>query len=174
MVPLREGMAEHRVYLASAGFFIAVAAALQNWHGSVSRSRLRFVTAAAVVVLCGLTIVRNRVWADPVALWSEATLHAEGMWEPHYALADSLREEGQCAAAVSEYEQVIAVRPEHRDAHTNLGICLAQTGRTQDAERAFRRALETMSGHISPVPASKSWASWKPCLGPFDRSASSA
>jgi Flp pilus assembly protein TadD len=64
------------------------------------------------------------------------------MWEPHYALADSLREKGQCAAAVSEYEKVIAVRPEHRDAHTNLGICLAQTGRTEDAERAFRRALE--------------------------------
>jgi cytochrome c-type biogenesis protein CcmH/NrfG len=142
VVPLREQMAEHRVYLASAGFFIVVAAGLQNWHGSVLRSRLRFVAAAAVVVLCGLTIVRNRVWADPVALWSEATLHAEGMWEPHYALADSLREKGQCAAAVSEYEKVIAARPEHRDAHTNLGICLAQTGRTEDAERAFRRALE--------------------------------
>jgi Flp pilus assembly protein TadD len=76
-----------------------------------------------------------------VSLWSEATLHAEGMWEPHYALADSLREDGQCAAAVSEYEQVVAMRPEHRDAHTNLGICLAQTGRTEEAERAFRRAL---------------------------------
>ena len=143
VVPLREGMAEHRVYLASAGLFIAVAACLQTWRrGAAFAARLRFATAAIVVVLCGLTIARNRVWSDPVVLWSEATLHAEGMWEPHYALADSLREDGQCAAAVSEYEKVVVMRPEHRDAHTNLGICLAQTGRTQDAERAFNRALE--------------------------------
>ena len=33
------------------------------------------------------------------------------MWEPHYALADSLREAGQCAAAVAEYEQVVACDP---------------------------------------------------------------
>jgi protein O-mannosyl-transferase len=143
VVPLREGMAEHRVYLASAGFFIAVAAGLQAWRGRVRQSwRPGLATATVVVVLCGLTMGRNRVWSDPVALWSEATLHAEGMWEPHYALADSMREAGQCAAAVSEYERVVSMRPEHRDARTNLGICLAQTGRTQEAERAFRRALE--------------------------------
>jgi len=142
VVPLREGMAEHRVYLASAGFFMAVAACLQAWPQPAFRSRLRFATAAVLVVLCGLTIARNRVWSDPVALWSEATLHAEGMWEPHYALADTLREGGQCTAAISEYEKVVAMRPEHRDAFTNLGICLAQSGRTEDADRAFRRALE--------------------------------
>lgn len=143
VVPLREGMAEHRVYLASAGFFIAVAAGLQAWRRRAPLSLMPgLVTAMLVVVFCGLTMVRNRVWSDPVQLWSEATLRAEGMWEPHYALADSLREAGQCAAAISEYETVVAMRPEHRDAQTNLGICLAQTGRTEEAERAFRRALE--------------------------------
>ena len=143
VVPLREGMAEHRVYLASAGFFMAVAAGLQLWRRIIPRSWMPGLATATIgVVLCGLTMARNRVWSDPVALWSEATLRAEGMWEPHYALADSLREAGQCAAAVSEYEQVVAMRPEHRDAHTNLGICLAQTGRRQDAEPEFRRALE--------------------------------
>ena len=143
VVPLREGMAEHRVYLASAGFFMGVAACVQAWRReAVSTVRLVLATAAIVVVLFGLTVARNRVWSDPVALWSEATVHADGMWEPHYALADSLREDGQCAVAVSEYEKVVAMRPEHRDAYTNLGICLAQTGRTEDGERAFRRALE--------------------------------
>ena len=71
-----------------------------------------------------------------------ATLYAEGMWEPRYALADSLREAGQCAAAVPEYRKVVALRPAHRDGHTNLGICLAETGHLDEAEREFRRALE--------------------------------
>ena len=142
-LPLREGMAEHRVYLASAGLFMAGASFVQRWvvRGRDRSIEPRFAIAAVVAVLCLLTVMRNRIWADPVSLWSEATLHAEDMWEPHYALADSLREAGQCAAAVPEYQKVVALRPSHRDGHTNLGICLAQTGQLDEAEREFRQAL---------------------------------
>jgi cytochrome c-type biogenesis protein CcmH/NrfG len=148
VIPLREGMAEHRVYLASAGIFIAVAACVRHWiERDPGPSRLfRRALAAGVcvvlTVLCALTVMRNRVWSDPVALWTEASLHAASMWEPHYALADSLREAGNCGAAVPEYQKVVTSQPAHRDAHTNLGICLAQTGQLEEAERAFRRVLE--------------------------------
>ena len=148
VVPLREGMAEHRVYLASAGIFIAVAAFVSRWLGRdpgpsrMVRRALAGGLYAVLTVLCALTVMRNRVWSDPVALWTEASLHAESMWEPHYALADSLRETGDCTAALPEYRKVVALYPAHRDAHTNLGICLAQTGQLEEAERAFRRVLE--------------------------------
>jgi Flp pilus assembly protein TadD len=36
----------------------------------------------------------------------------------------------------------VALHPAHRDAYTNLGICLAQTAQLEEAERAFRRVLE--------------------------------
>jgi protein O-mannosyl-transferase len=148
IIVLREGMAEHRVYLASAGVFIAVAGIISRsriWEEAVSRSLRRgaaVACAAVVLLLMLLTVNRNRIWADPVALWTEATVRAAGMWEPHYALADSLREQGNCAAAIPEYEAVVALRPNHRDAFTNLGICVAQTGQLDAAERAFRRVLE--------------------------------
>ena len=35
----------------------------------------------------------------------------------------------------------MALRPAHRDGHTNLGICLAQTGQLEEAEREFHVAL---------------------------------
>ena len=142
-IPLREGMAEHRVYLASAGFFTCIAGMLQLWQGrSMVRSRTpRIAMAVVLVALCLLTIRRNQVWSDPVRLWTEATLHAEGMWEPHYALADSLRERGRCDVAIAEYQKVVAMRAAHRDAHTNLGICLAQSGQLEQAESEFREAL---------------------------------
>lgn len=143
VIPLREGMAEHRVYLASAGFFITIAGILLAWQpwASMSQQSRRVAVALVLVVLSVLTIRRNQVWSDPVRLWTEATLHAEGMWEPRYALADSLREQGACDAAIAEYERVVAMRPAHRDAHTNLGICLAQTGQLAAAEREFRQTL---------------------------------
>jgi cytochrome c-type biogenesis protein CcmH/NrfG len=164
VIALREGMAEHRVYLASAGIFIALASAFARGAKSgaatadkeivsrwlprdpattwVVRAGRAGVFCAVLTVLFALTVMRNRVWSDPVALWTEATVHAEGMWEPHYALADSLREAGNCTAALPEYRAVVALRPAHRDAFTNMGICLAQTGQLEEAERSFRRVLE--------------------------------
>jgi hypothetical protein len=142
-VPLREGMAEHRVYLASAGLFTAVAGVFQIWsrRSETQSWSSRLAVALLLVVLCVLTIRRNEVWSNSVTLWTEATLHAEGMWEPHYALGDALREQGRCDAAISEYRTAVELRPVHRDAHTNLGICLAQSGQPEEAERAFRQAL---------------------------------
>ena len=93
VIPLREGMAEHRVYLASAGFFISLAAMLRMWWRRMSAAVVghpRQPSLLVVAILALLTVRRNQVWSSPIMLWTEATLRAEEMWEPHYALADSL------------------------------------------------------------------------------------
>ena len=143
IVALAEGMAEHRVYLASAGIFIAIAGMVPVPRPKAGSLPRNYMAAAAVLitVLSVLTVMRNRIWRSPIALWGEAVVHAEGMWEPHYALADALRESGNYAAAVPEYRKVVDLSPAHRDAYVNLGICLAQTGHLEDAGRAFRQAL---------------------------------
>jgi len=147
IVALAEGMAEHRVYLASAGIFIAIAGMAVRAIPSPRRKAAalpgQYIAAAAVLitVLSVLTVMRNRVWGSAIALWGEAVVHAQGMWEPHYALADALREGGNCGAAVPEYRKVVDLSPAHRDAYVNLGICLAQTGQLEEAERSFRQVL---------------------------------
>jgi len=147
VVALAESMAEHRVYLASAGIFIAIAGmAMQvvpapRRRSAVLPAKYMAAAAAVITVLSVLTVMRNRVWGSPTALWGEAVVHAEGMWQPHYALADALRESGDCAAAVPEYRRVVELSPAHRDAYVNLGICLAQTGQLEEAERSFRQVL---------------------------------
>jgi tetratricopeptide (TPR) repeat protein len=147
VIALREGMAEHRAYIASAGAFVilsAGAAALAGWMAQQRKGMHGYavVLAGLVALLAALTYSRNEVWRSPVTLWREATVQAAGMWEPHYALADALREAGDCASAIPEYEAVVRIRPGHRDAHTNLGICLAEANRLDAAQAAFERALE--------------------------------
>jgi len=145
VIALREGMAEHRVYLAGAGLSIAAIAVIS---AVFLRARARPGNGYAVIlamvlgILGVLTVRRNDVWGKPSELWGEATIQAAGMWEPHYALADVLRESGDCRSAIREYEIVVKMRPQHRDANTNLGICLAQAQRFEEAEAALRRALE--------------------------------
>lgn len=148
IIPLREVMAEHRVYLAVPGLLLAIAAVVPYLLAALTR-RVRpapavFAIALGVVLAClaVLTVNRNRVWRSPVVLWADAASRATEMWEPHYALADAMRESRDCASAMTSYRRVLALRPAHRDAHINLGICLAETGELAEAERAFHRALE--------------------------------
>jgi tetratricopeptide (TPR) repeat protein len=152
VVALREGMAEHRVYFASAGLFLAVSAlsarALARWVGPRARVVPGYICVVMVLIaiLSALTLARNYVSRSPVRVWSEAVRRAPGMWEPHYALGDVLREADDCHAAIVEYQKVLELRPRHRDAHTNLGICFGRTGRLGEAEVSFRRALEIDPG----------------------------
>ena len=146
VVALREGMAEHRVYLASAGLVMAIAGIAAANRRLSSQVRPGFPAMALLVIVCtilgGLTMARNALWRYSPNLWRDAIRHAPDMWEPHYALGDTLRAAGDCSSAVAEYETVVRMRPRHRDAHTNLGICLAQTNRVAEADAAFHRALE--------------------------------
>jgi protein O-mannosyl-transferase len=140
VISLREGMAEHRVYLASGGFFVALAAVAA--HALTTRASARVAASIVVVVCVLLTARRNFVWSDATSLWAEAAERAPATWEPHQAYADALREAGQCERAIPEYQVVLNLRPAHREAVTNMGVCLAQTGDAAGAERAFRTALE--------------------------------
>jgi protein O-mannosyl-transferase len=148
LVTFWEGMAEHRVYVAAAGIFVAVTPFTLSVGHRLSRSRtglgnvFAVAFALAVTALSCLTLARNEVWASAVKLWSEATLAVPGRWEPHYALGDAFREADNCPAAIIEYEATLRLSPRHRDARTNLGICLAQTGRFSEAEAAFNEALK--------------------------------
>jgi hypothetical protein len=152
-LPLPEPAAEHRTYLASCGLFLALASLLaQGLHALRMPARRARAVAwigalSLVVALSGLTLARNRVWSDPTRLWSDAATRAPRVFAPHYQLARALHESGDCAAAVAHYERAVELVPHYLDARNNLGICLARTGRLEEARRAFQETLARDPGY---------------------------
>jgi tetratricopeptide (TPR) repeat protein len=140
-------MAERRLYLASCGFFIAVAAVVSHIsHVQAGRLSARLVTTSAVVValaasLLASTVARNRVWADPVLLWTDATEKAPATWLAHFGLAQAYQEVGDCEAAVPAYERAIALVPGNVEAYLGLTACLAELQRPAEARRVLRQAI---------------------------------
>jgi hypothetical protein len=73
VIPIRDVIFEHRLYLPSVGFFMALAAGF----AALAAYRPRYGRAAWVVValLCGAltvsTIARNRIWSDEMAMWQD-------------------------------------------------------------------------------------------------------
>jgi len=141
-------MAEHRVYLASCGFFMAVGALVARLAGSEETTANRRRRPALVVALCavlavlsGLTVSRNRVWADPVRLWADAVEKAPRTWEAVYGLADAYRTTGDQTAAEATYQRAIALRPGLVKGYLGLAGSLLDTGRVEQASEVLRLAI---------------------------------
>jgi tetratricopeptide (TPR) repeat protein len=136
-IPLKETMAEHRVYLSVLGLAWVVAAALQR----LSPPRSSLVAAALVSVCIFATQGRNRVWATEIAVWSEAVDHNQESAEAWYGLGDAHRIAGNLQDSAKAYKRAIALDDSMLDAWTNLGIVLFQTGQFQAAEKSWKQAL---------------------------------
>jgi protein O-mannosyl-transferase len=147
LLNLGEPMAEHRVYLAAAGFFLASGTivghvwAFFDTRTPRSRLLLRFSMAAWLTVLGGLTVLRNEVWSDPVRLWLDAAEKAPDIWVPHVMLGSVLQERGAREEAIVAYRRAIRLRPGERAAYMRLGLAQAELGRLAEARATFQSLL---------------------------------
>ena len=152
ILDLGEPMAEHRVYLSSAGMFLAIGTAFgRAWplYGSrVFRYGVlcKFLLAIWLTVLGGMTVLRNQIWANPVRLWLSAVQQAPAVWVPHVALGEALQNVGSHDGAVAEYQMAIALRPQEPVPYMKLGLCLAEMQRLDEAAQAFRKLEQLMPG----------------------------
>jgi tetratricopeptide (TPR) repeat protein len=105
---------------------------------------------AVSVALGALTFARNADYHDPDALWRQVIArYPHG--RAHYNLAVSLREKGQRADAIREYELAQDDMP---DAQYALGFEAMQDGRFDEAITRLRRYLELKPLDINAIRAS--------------------
>src|SRR5262249_52442214 len=142
--PLEHVVAEHRVYLASMGFFLIVATLLA-WLDQRLRRRsvglLVGLAAAGMLALMGLaslTMSRIVVWSHPVTLWREAAITAP-RWDTFTALGNALRDANDCERAVVAYRIASQLAPESLIPLGASVICLTVLGRTVEAREVVQR-----------------------------------
>lgn len=74
VIPIRDVIYEHRIYLPSAGFFMAATAGAAGF--AVHRRRYRGIflvfTGLVCIALTAGTIARNRKWSSEMELWQDA------------------------------------------------------------------------------------------------------
>jgi tetratricopeptide (TPR) repeat protein len=146
-------MAEHRVYLASCGFFMlwAVPVARLTARRESSRRAFRATVAVLVVVigmLAALTVTRMRVWSDPVRLWEDAARKAPETYMAHYLLGLAHRDAGDCESAVDPFRRAIGLRPAHPDGYASLAQCLAEAGQPESARQVLLEGI----ARVAPEP----------------------
>jgi tetratricopeptide (TPR) repeat protein len=149
-IPIADVIFEHRMYLPSAGAFIAISGGASVIAASFkNRSARRNIDAACAVIILFLTIItcaRNSLWQDEVRLWRDVVQKSPQKVRPHYDLGLAYDNRGQIAAAFHEYRIALQLDPRDVETHNNLGGIYFQQGRMDEALKEYQTALRYAPG----------------------------
>jgi len=149
LIPHHEMMAEHYLYLPSAGFFLAAALLVERQLANPSRFAAASIAFGLVVLLLGArTIIRNRDWKDDLTLWAKTVKTAPESARAHTNLGEAYMRRGLFVGAEQEFGEALRIAPNDAVNLDNHGLALLRLGRLDEAERMFREALR-----VFPLPS---------------------
>jgi len=151
VIPIRDVMFEHRMYLPLAGLLIALSAALWGCvslamrEGSQRQVAGSFTLVLAVVtlLLSAATIMRNRVWHDEITLWQDVVAKSPAKARAHGSLGHAYQRSGNQEAALHSYLEAVRLAPDDHIARNNLGTIYLTTNRPNEALGQYEAALRS-------------------------------
>jgi tetratricopeptide (TPR) repeat protein len=141
IVPIRDALAERRMYAPIIGLIISVIALLFRL-----RLQTRVVTTAMAVAIALLSLRsfdRSRVWSSDLALWGDAVSQNSDNARARVGLGSALVKAGRCGDAVAVFKAIEA-NPEWASvAKWNLAAAYQCNGQLPQAVATYRVVAET-------------------------------
>lgn len=145
LVPIKDVIAEHRLYLPSIGFLLTCVGSvlwLLQYCGTAVAARIVAVIAVVLVGVLGYaTFQRNAVWQDEIGLWQDVIIKSPGKARPYNNLAVAMHKKGQFAESIDVLSRSVELDPEHPHAYNNLALALIMTGRSDAAIPLLKKAI---------------------------------
>jgi tetratricopeptide (TPR) repeat protein len=133
-----EPVAEHRMYLALVPVVVLVVLGIHRW---LSRAALPLCLLLAAGLFWA-TYRRNETYLSDEGIWRDTVAKLPGNDRAHSNLGNALDNEGRTADALAQYEEVLRLKPDLAEAHSNLGNILAKIpGRTDEAIAQYGEAI---------------------------------
>jgi len=135
---------DHWFLLPGLGLAIALASAVSaGWRrGPIARALVVAPTVALLAAWCVLTPRQNRVWRDPVSLYTHILKYEPRSAKIHNNLAMALSDQGRFDEAIALYQRAISLSDEYPQTHHNLANAYLRLGREAEATRELQRALQ--------------------------------
>jgi tetratricopeptide (TPR) repeat protein len=147
VIPIRDVIYEHRLYLPGVGAVISFSAFV--FYGKerlgVKVSPLVFTCVLLLFTVVPLSIAaynRNFIWRDEITLWEDVVRKSPEKARGHYNLGTAYDKEGMTDKAMAEYKRAIRLNPGYADAHYNLGLAYHEQGRTDEAIEEYRKTIK--------------------------------
>jgi tetratricopeptide (TPR) repeat protein len=152
-IPIKEIIFEYRVYLPSAGIFLAfsmVVFIVIKELGERSTIVMKAVVSLLVVIivlLTGATFARNTVWKDDITVWQDVVRKSPGKARPHSNLAGAYKSRGELDTAIEQYQTALKFNPDNSKTYNNLGVIYKSQGLTEKAIAYYKTAIKLKPDH---------------------------
>ncbi len=146
IVPLPDLFAEHRCYLPSVGFFLALAAGLRLLLQFASRMTgargfLYTVGTILILVLSVSTLLRNEVLRNRESLWTDALAKGSNTARVWKGLGIVHYNSGRIEESARSFQRALDVSPEDEEAWLNLCTLHIKTEQPEKALEVIEKAL---------------------------------
>jgi tetratricopeptide (TPR) repeat protein len=145
VIPIFMLINEYRLYLPSAGAFVALGAGISLAAGVLGERRIRaalaLIAAVIVLALSVATYERNAAWRSRISLWEDAAEKSPLKLRPHVNLGLAYYNAGMVDEAISEYRAALGLAPEEEKVHLNLALAYQRKGLTDMAIEHYFSSL---------------------------------
>ncbi len=145
VIPIRDAMFEHRMYLPMFG--PALLAGYLCYYAGSSLRRPALVAAGLVLVLVLLssaTLARNELWRDPVALWTDSVQKNPENDRAWNNLGQARLEQGSLEQAAEHLQRALEINSDNPRAKGNLGYIYFRQGRPDKALPLLEQAAKAL------------------------------
>ncbi|MDP7581498.1 MAG: tetratricopeptide repeat protein [Nitrospinota bacterium] len=155
ILPLRDMITEHRLYLQLAGFILTIPLCLNQFIIRYKKSSFKqlayFILPVflLIIVFSVLTVKRNFVWKNEKSLWSDAAEKSPRLPRPLNNLAEAYDKEGLAydnkknyKKAIEFLKKAIAISPTGYKYYNNLGKIYGRLGEFELATKNLKLALK--------------------------------
>lgn len=146
-VPVRDVMAERRLYLPFIGLLLIVVEFARRW--KTGRPALIAVLGAVLIAEAAAAYQRNLLWSSTVDLWKDSVAKSPNKLRPRFQLAKAYYDVQRYTDAVEEYKKAAQLGAPTFDLLVDWGLAYDGMGNFDEAVEKFRQAANLeASAHV--------------------------
>jgi Flp pilus assembly protein TadD len=151
IIPIRDVMNEHRMYLPSIGLIFSCVLAVD----SLFKSQGAKITLIGTVVLFFslMTFTRNEVWRDPAKLWADAVSKSPYNMRAYNNLGTVYKERKEYDSAIKQFNSALQLNGSYMPALYNLGDVQYQLGNYTEALPYLKQATAHLNQTLLRIDA---------------------
>ncbi|MBI3620658.1 MAG: tetratricopeptide repeat protein [Nitrospirae bacterium] len=138
-------VANHFVYLACIGMFVAIAVTVERFVKGDPMRRWMAIGVLCIVLAGFVVLIRAQlpVWRDPLSFWGYLAMHNPRSETVHNNLGNAYFRGNRLEEAADHYRMALRINPDSGLAHMNLGLVFQQQGRVAAAIDEYLQSIRS-------------------------------
>ena len=170
LIPIRDVIFEHRLYLPSAGIFLASSVLIIHLLGH--RRTILFLLFTLIISILSLaTINRNIIWKEQVLIWNDAAIKAPDKSRVYLNRGVGYSSLNKIDLAMRDYDLATKMDKNHPYPYFNRGFLLRLKGDYESAVSEFNMALrlqpDMAKAYVHRGMTYMAWKKYKPAYNDF-------